>query len=221
MGLSLAWPRSDNLHALFRLPSGQDFEVFGPRSRWHSLQAYLVLGFEVTDISTVQRELEAQGVEFVSEIVEASGWGTFCYFRGPDGYLYELVQRYPVTNVPSPKMILGYSWIGLLTLNYAKAVRFFAEVIGLPLESHHKVNQTATFRLPSGQLLEVFGPRKAPSEYRYMRGPCLGFRVKNIRTTFQEMLSLGVKFVTETKQAPNGNARIYFLGPDKQLYAVQ
>lgn len=221
IGLSLARRKDDSQHALFRLPSGQDFEVFGFRSRWHPLQTHLVLGFETIDLQTVRRDMEVRGVEFISDLVEASGWGMFCYFRGPDNYLYELVQRCPVKTPPSIRAILGYSWVGLRTTDYTKTVQFFAELITSPLESHDNVNQRTMFRLPSGQLFEIFGPEKTKPEYQYMQGPCIGFDVKNVKAVYQDMLSRGVNFITEIEQAPNGNSWVYFLGPDDQLYAIR
>jgi catechol 2,3-dioxygenase-like lactoylglutathione lyase family enzyme len=75
----------------FELPSGQLFEVFGPKSRYYRLHACPVLAFQVADVRAAKEELAAQGVEFLTEVAgnESEGWA---YFRGPDGYLYELWQ---------------------------------------------------------------------------------------------------------------------------------
>jgi hypothetical protein len=50
-----------------------------------------VLGFQVEDVRTARKELESQGVKFVTEVDgnESEAW---TYFRGPDGYLYEIWQ---------------------------------------------------------------------------------------------------------------------------------
>ena len=50
-----------------------------------------VLGFEVADVPEAREELKAMGVEFVTEVREQSG-AKWCYFRGPDGHLYEIWQ---------------------------------------------------------------------------------------------------------------------------------
>jgi len=76
----------------FRLPSGQQFEVFGPASRYYPLHECPVLGFEVDDVVAARAELEAAGVEFASEVMDSTDGEAWTYFRGPDGVLYELTQ---------------------------------------------------------------------------------------------------------------------------------
>lgn len=73
------------------LASGQSFELFDNQSRYYQLHACPVLGFQVEDLQGARKELEAHGVEFVTNIEgdESEAW---TYFRGPDGYLYELWQ---------------------------------------------------------------------------------------------------------------------------------
>jgi len=75
----------------FEMPSGQLFEVFGAESRYYELHACPVLAFQVDDMRAARRELESRGVEFVTD-VEANESEAWTYFRGPDGYLYELWQ---------------------------------------------------------------------------------------------------------------------------------
>lgn len=75
----------------FETSSGQLFEVFGPESRYYQLHACPVLGLQVEDVREARKELESRDVEFVTEVYgdESEAW---TYFRGPDGYLYELWQ---------------------------------------------------------------------------------------------------------------------------------
>ena len=75
----------------FELPSGQLFEVFGSESRFYTLHACPVLAFQVEDVRAARAELASRGVAFVTEVEgdESEAW---TYFRGPDGYLYELWQ---------------------------------------------------------------------------------------------------------------------------------
>lgn len=76
----------------FEMPSGQLFEVFSSESRYYRLHACPVLGFQVQDVRAARKELEAKGVEFVTEIYGDESEEAWVYFRGPDGYLYELWQ---------------------------------------------------------------------------------------------------------------------------------
>ena len=89
LGLSLI--HEGNGLVQFELPSGQLFEVFGPESRYYQLHACPVLGFQVENVRAARDELQSQGVEFMTEVSgdESEAW---IYFRGPDGYPYELWQ---------------------------------------------------------------------------------------------------------------------------------
>jgi catechol 2,3-dioxygenase-like lactoylglutathione lyase family enzyme len=89
MGLSLIGEGKGM--AQFELPSGQLFEVFGSENRYYSLHSCPVLAFQVEDVRVAKQELESRGVEFVRDI-EGSQSEAWTYFRGPDGYLYELWQ---------------------------------------------------------------------------------------------------------------------------------
>ena len=75
----------------FEMPSGQLFEVFGPENRFYRFHQCPVLAFQVEDVRQARIELAARGVVFETEIEgdDAEAWS---YFRGPDGYLYELWQ---------------------------------------------------------------------------------------------------------------------------------
>jgi catechol 2,3-dioxygenase-like lactoylglutathione lyase family enzyme len=75
----------------FEMPSGQLFEVFGPESPYYRLHPCPVLAFQVEDVRAAKKELESHGVEFVTA-VDGDASEAWAYFRGPDGYLYELWQ---------------------------------------------------------------------------------------------------------------------------------
>jgi catechol 2,3-dioxygenase-like lactoylglutathione lyase family enzyme len=74
----------------FELPSGQLFEVFSTESRYYKFHN-CVVGFQVEDVRAAKQELESNGIEFMSDVFgeDKEAWA---YFRGPDGYLYEIWQ---------------------------------------------------------------------------------------------------------------------------------
>ena len=84
----------------FELPAGQLFEVFGSESRYYRLHACPVLAFQVEDVRQARTELASRGIEFETDI-EGDGSETWTYFRGPDGFLYELWQTGRTFNVLS------------------------------------------------------------------------------------------------------------------------
>jgi len=75
----------------FEMPSGQLFEVFGSENRYYRLHACPVLAFQVEDVKRAKMELASRGVQFETE-VEGNELEAWTYFRGPDGYLYEIWQ---------------------------------------------------------------------------------------------------------------------------------
>jgi catechol 2,3-dioxygenase-like lactoylglutathione lyase family enzyme len=90
--------RSDKSKVIaFSFPSGQTLEVCWPGSRYYALQAQPVLALDVEDITAARAELEAAGIEFLTEIStlpggQAPGFA-WCYFRGPDGHVFQLSQH--------------------------------------------------------------------------------------------------------------------------------
>ena len=92
MGFPLTLRDDQSEVAHFRCTSGDLFEIFGPNNLNSRHHVCPVFAFQVADISAARSEMEEQGVEFVTDIDrwEDEAW---CYFRGPDGYLYEILQK--------------------------------------------------------------------------------------------------------------------------------
>lgn len=93
MGLALAFRDDAAGYAVFRLPSGQVFEVFAPSYEHYDRHDCPAIGFEVSDIRRARQELEAAGAEFVSGLTEHESGAMWTHFRGPDGFLYGLQQH--------------------------------------------------------------------------------------------------------------------------------
>lgn len=83
----------------FELPSGQLFEVFSSESHYHQFHNCPVVGFQVEDVRTAKQEMESKGIEFLTDVFgdEKASWA---YFRGPDGYLYEIWQTQRLLRAP-------------------------------------------------------------------------------------------------------------------------
>ena len=114
--------------------------------------------------------------------------------------------------------IQGYSWAGTSTGDFAASTKFFGEVLGLPTLMTDEARQIAIFRLPSGQLFEVFGPTS--DYFKLMRTPTIAFDVDDVEQARADLLDKGVEFVTEIEQGLEGVAWCYFSGPDGFLYEI-
>jgi len=80
--------------AVFDLPDGDVFEVFGPKAiaQDHEFMHAPVGGFLVDDVVAARREMEAKGVLFIGPVhgTPEDGWS---HFFAPDGHVYEITSR--------------------------------------------------------------------------------------------------------------------------------
>ena len=80
--------------ARFSLPSGQRFEIYGPRNRirhakYRAMEGPVV-GLDVADVEEARRDMMAQGIRFLTE-VETNGDGVSrAFFMGPGNQLYTI-----------------------------------------------------------------------------------------------------------------------------------
>jgi catechol 2,3-dioxygenase-like lactoylglutathione lyase family enzyme len=211
--------------AIWILPNGQGFEVFGPRHAGQLKFGWPVLSFDVESVAQAREALGARGVEFVTGILGAPGGRVWTYFRDPDGYLYELAEPWewrrapdavPDGSDPAPNEMVasvnGFPWAAIRPRDYAASVRFFGETLGLETYRLNPERDFAHFLLPSGEALELFGPRSPHAEVS--GGPVLGFEVPDVSAARAAMEAGGAAFITETRGLEAGSrARAYFRDP--------
>jgi catechol 2,3-dioxygenase-like lactoylglutathione lyase family enzyme len=82
----------------FETSEGDEIQVMAPGDRYYEFFAEHANGpvplFEVDDVHTARRELEAAGIEIVGATERDSNW-EWIHVRAPDGNLYELASRLP------------------------------------------------------------------------------------------------------------------------------
>jgi len=76
--------------AIFDMPNGDRFEVFGPQQSLNTFMTHPAAGFLVDDIEAARAEMEAKGIEFIGPIEGDSDDYKWSHFRAPDGFIYEL-----------------------------------------------------------------------------------------------------------------------------------
>lgn len=76
--------------AVYELPNGDLFEVFGSDRSENEFMTHPVAGFLVDDIVAARAELEAKGIEFLGPIEGDTEDYKWTHFRAPDGFVYEL-----------------------------------------------------------------------------------------------------------------------------------
>jgi len=92
IGLTMIRHDADTEAAHFRLANGDLFEIFGPKNpEAVGGRQQITLAFEVEDVVATKAEMESRGVEFVTD-VERWKDHAWCYFRGPEGLVFEIKQ---------------------------------------------------------------------------------------------------------------------------------
>jgi glyoxylase I family protein len=114
--------------------------------------------------------------------------------------------------------IRGYSWAGTPASDFDKTNHFFKEILGLELLMRDDKRMIGIFKLPNGQLFEVFGPGNQYQEL--MDSPSIAFDVDDIDKARTELETQGVKFVSDIERGAHGAAWTFFEGPDGYLYQL-
>jgi hypothetical protein len=89
-GLGMSQKSFEPGFAVFELPNGDLFEVFGHQQAMNAFMTHPVAGFLVDDIVSARAELEAKGIEFIGPIHGDTDDYKWTHFRAPDGFVYEL-----------------------------------------------------------------------------------------------------------------------------------
>ena len=79
--------------AAFRLGDGTEVHVYGPNDADHDFFGVgPVVGLLVDDFAATRARMVAAGIEFIGA-VQQDGTATWNHFRGPDGNVYEIMER--------------------------------------------------------------------------------------------------------------------------------
>ncbi|HEY9376885.1 MAG TPA: VOC family protein [Jiangellaceae bacterium] len=111
--------------------------------------------------------------------------------------------------------IIKLAWVGTRTDNPEPTVRFFRDVLGLPVASEHE--GFWMLRLPDGSKVEVFDST-SPTNRHFTTGPVVGFLVDDVRSAAAELRSAGVEILLEPQTDDSGNAWVHFRGADGNIY---
>jgi catechol 2,3-dioxygenase-like lactoylglutathione lyase family enzyme len=112
--------------------------------------------------------------------------------------------------------VLGVSFLGIRTEQFAATARFFTEIMGLPLTRGEP--DVAGFRLGERTTLEVYGPGDTFHAF-FGSGPVVGFRVEDFDSAYVEMQAAGIAFIGPP-QHEGGASWSHFRGPDGNVYEI-
>jgi predicted enzyme related to lactoylglutathione lyase len=224
IGLSLQFEAKKSVVSHFRLPSGQLLELYGPSKQPRKHEKYRwfdghALGFEVDNLESAYQEMGDRGVQFIHAI-ETWKDEAWCMFLGPENKLFQIQQSGPRSPEPQAENseLLGFSWAGVVMPDFAAAIRFFSQVMEMPLTRREDAGASAQFWLPAGHLFEIFSPTHPWSNL--MEYLTIGFQVEDVQQVKAAMEERGVGFVTGIEITPAGHEFAFFRDLDNYLYAL-
>ena len=115
--------------------------------------------------------------------------------------------------------LMSVGWIGVKVEDRSEAAKFFGETLGIEKLRESESHGATTFRLPNGQVMELFGPN-SPEHELHDAVVVAGFEVDDVEAFREEMSAQGVEFVTEIEGGPKHGQWCYFRGPEHCLFQV-
>jgi catechol 2,3-dioxygenase-like lactoylglutathione lyase family enzyme len=113
--------------------------------------------------------------------------------------------------------VQGLAWLGTRTEEFDEMCRLYGVVFGLPRVA--SAPGFAAYRLPSGDLIEVFRPDLEGQEH-FTTGPVAGFAVADIEAARAEMEANYIEFLGPTGGESGGHRWAHFRGPDGNVYEL-
>ena len=112
--------------------------------------------------------------------------------------------------------VKGFAWAGLATDDFEQSLRFFTEVLGLPVEV--QTDDVAILTAGPGQQLEIFGgdhPGK-----RLTANPVIAFEVEDMEAARNELLAAGVELIGDVGSWDRYQWQ-YFRCPDGHIFEIK
>jgi catechol 2,3-dioxygenase-like lactoylglutathione lyase family enzyme len=203
------------------LPDWSCVEVFGLEDPDHQyFTTGPVVGFLVENLDGARHDLERHDIELLGRSGGEEGRVRWQHFRGPDGYVYEVVEHpnRPAPRPPTgPLQVTRLAWTGTRTARFDATVSFFRNVLGL--ETVEDLPELVEFRLPDRAAVEVFLPGTPLDHSHFSTGPVPGFGVVDLSMAVQALEARKVRILQSKKTVDGGWA--HFRGPDGFVYEVK
>jgi predicted enzyme related to lactoylglutathione lyase len=110
----------------------------------------------------------------------------------------------------------GIVWVGVRTERFDETVRFFRDLLGVPLEVVG--SDFAWSKMPNTSQLEIFGPTD-PDHHHFTTGPVAEFLVDDVAAAADELRAAGVELLNEV-QGEEDSRWVHFRAPDGNVYGL-
>lgn len=118
--------------------------------------------------------------------------------------------------------IKGISFVGIKTEKFTELHKFYTQTLGL--KPDHYEPDFATYPLPNGGKIEIYGPNdpNSPNHDEFTTGPVVGFEVDDIAAERKAMEADSVEFLAPIYSGRNGRSQwSHFRGPDGNVYEIK
>ncbi|HEY6048038.1 MAG TPA: VOC family protein [Sphingomicrobium sp.] len=112
--------------------------------------------------------------------------------------------------------VRGYAWAGIATDDFERTLRFFTDVMGLPVEV--KLDDLAILTVGPGQQLEIFGGEQ-PGK-KLTANPVIAFEVDDLEAAREELLAAGIELIGPAGSA-GGFRWQYFRTPEGHIFEIK
>lgn len=114
--------------------------------------------------------------------------------------------------------VIGLAWVGTRTDRLDAMASFYEDVLGLR-RSGQDVD-LLSYRLPNGDVAELFGPRDTDHDH-FTTGPVAGFLVDDLAAAIEELKAAAVELLgTPMVDADTGYGWAHFRAPDGNVYEI-
>jgi predicted enzyme related to lactoylglutathione lyase len=112
--------------------------------------------------------------------------------------------------------VLGVVWVGTRTEAFGETMKFFRDVLGVPLEEVEP--DFGWSKMPNSSQFEVFGPSDT-DHLHFSTGPVPEFLVEDLSMALAELRAAGVEILGEP--VVNGaDGWLHFRAPDGNVYGL-
>jgi predicted enzyme related to lactoylglutathione lyase len=115
--------------------------------------------------------------------------------------------------------VRGISWVGVKTDSYDQMRRFFSGVVGLSVDLEG--TDFTTFRFPSGDKLEIFGPDAGEPPEQFARNAVVAsIMVEDIVEASEQLRAAGIELIGNCEDGGDGYFWQHFRAPDGKVFEL-
>ena len=219
LGLQPGLVNQKRQYCQFLLPSGQIVEMYNAEKRQSSPRFQygggFSLGFDVDDLPRARRQMQAQGVEFITGI-ETWHEEAWTLFRGPEGRILQ-IQSSSTPAETEGRGLLNFSWAGLVLQDFDRSAAFYSDVLGMPVQVRMP-GVAAHIDIDYGQRLDLYGPDHPWS--RFLPPVSIGFGVADFEAERIKLVEKGVQPIEMTGWEAEEEKAALFYGPEQTVFKI-